>query len=151
MSALAATLVLRDVQLPAAPSWWPPAPGWWLLAVGLLLVLGVLAGWQLRRWRQARYWARHFDRTLAAASGPLEQVRLASELLRRAALVHDAAAASLDGGAWRQWLQAGQSRVSAAAVEVLAEGSFQPALAPAQAAAACALARARFVATMVGR
>ncbi|MGB5707385.1 MAG: DUF4381 domain-containing protein [Arenicellales bacterium] len=31
---------LRDIHLPADPSWWPPAPGWWIL--GLLLIAGVL-------------------------------------------------------------------------------------------------------------
>jgi len=32
---------LRDLQLPANPTWWPPAPGWWLVAA-LLLALGWL-------------------------------------------------------------------------------------------------------------
>ena len=38
------TLVLRDVHVPPAPSWWPPAPGWWLLAgVVVLVLLGIVA------------------------------------------------------------------------------------------------------------
>ncbi|NOX51763.1 MAG: DUF4381 domain-containing protein [Gammaproteobacteria bacterium] len=42
---------LKDVHLPADPSWWPPAIGWWLL-VGLLIWLvawGMLRA--LRAWR----------------------------------------------------------------------------------------------------
>lgn len=44
---------LRDIQVPAEPSWWPPAPGWWLLAG---LCLGT-AFWLYRRWgaRRQRY------------------------------------------------------------------------------------------------
>ena len=44
------TLVLRDVHVPPAPSWWPPAPGWWLLA-------GVSAGLGL--------WSKYTDAFLA--------------------------------------------------------------------------------------
>ncbi len=43
-------LELRDIHLPDASLWWPPAPGWWIAAV-LLLVLGLLAPWLIRRLR----------------------------------------------------------------------------------------------------
>ena len=52
---------LRDVHLPADPSWWPPAVGWWLLTVLLIL----LAGWLLERAWQA--WRKR---------APLRQARL---------------------------------------------------------------------------
>lgn len=45
---------LRDLQLPANPTWWPPAPGWWLVAA-LLLALGWLGvGIALRAYRRRR-------------------------------------------------------------------------------------------------
>ena len=60
-------LVLRDVQLGPAPSWWPPAPGWWLLALALLVLLAGLALWQLLLWRRRRQWQQHFDAAIAQA------------------------------------------------------------------------------------
>ena len=43
-------LELRDIHLPDASLWWPPAPGWWV-AAALLLVLGLLTPWLIRRLR----------------------------------------------------------------------------------------------------
>lgn len=40
---------LKDIHLPADPSWWPPAPGWWLLLVAALIA----ALWCARKLRQA--------------------------------------------------------------------------------------------------
>ncbi|HEY0199452.1 MAG TPA: DUF4381 domain-containing protein [Rhodanobacter sp.] len=102
--------VLRDIHLPAEPSWWPPAPGWWALAVLLLLVLLASAWWGRRR-RDAAYrrqrvldelerlssrHARDGDHTVLA--GGLHQ------LLRRVARRHAASAARQRGDAWRDTL-----------------------------------------------
>ncbi len=98
--------VLRDIHVPADPSWWPPAPGWWVLA-GVLAVLIVLALWQLRRLRSRRQWR---DRVLIE----LDEVELAFRqdgdrlrltgalhaLLRRAAAGLDPAARSASGRDW---------------------------------------------------
>lgn len=102
--------VLRDIHLPAEPSWWPPAPGWWLLVVLMLLALAGLAWvWRRRRrmrQRQGRILGeldslvrRHReDGDRAALLGGLHQ------LLRRVAREQDAAVVHLRGAAWRQAL-----------------------------------------------
>lgn len=149
--ALVAALVLRDVQLAPAPSWWPPAPGWWLLAMLLLSLLAGLLIWQVLRWQRRQYWGRQFDQALQQANTPVEQVRQASELLRRAALGHDPADAALDARQWEQWVRQGMGRVDAQALAVLLHGGFRRELATAEAVAACALARRRFIARMVQR
>ena len=102
--------VLRDIHLPAEPSWWPPAPGWWLLAACVLLALAALA-WAWRRHHRARRYQRRIldelerlvrvhreDGDRAAMLGGLHQ------LLRRVARPHDAAAVRLRGEAWREVL-----------------------------------------------
>ena len=45
-------LPLRDVHLPASPSWWPPAPGWWWLAAVLAVAALAWAAWSA--WRATR-------------------------------------------------------------------------------------------------
>lgn len=43
---------LRDIHLPADPSWWPPAIGWWLLLLALIALL-IWSAWQLvRAWQR---------------------------------------------------------------------------------------------------
>lgn len=42
---------LRDIHLPAEPSWWPPAPGWWLLLVIGVTVVALFLYWRRRRRR----------------------------------------------------------------------------------------------------
>ncbi|WP_088331995.1 DUF4381 domain-containing protein [Lacimicrobium sp. SS2-24] len=46
-----ATAQLRDIHLPETVGWWPPAPGWWLLALFLIVIVILIARWQLRAYR----------------------------------------------------------------------------------------------------
>lgn len=101
---------LRDIHLPADPSWWPPAPLWWLLA-GILLVLLVVAALRLRqawlRWRWRRTWLHELDLIAGHHARHGEHARTAaavSQLLRRATLVIDAQAAALPGERWLEFL-----------------------------------------------
>lgn len=100
--------VLRDIHLPRDPAWWPPAPGWWLLA--LLLAAAAAAGvwWWIRRNRR-----RAIERAvlaevdvLVSQCGEQPQPLAAGlhQLLRRAALRYDAAAARVHGEDWRRLL-----------------------------------------------
>ncbi|HMM67232.1 MAG TPA: DUF4381 domain-containing protein [Dokdonella sp.] len=101
---------LRDIHLPADPSWWPPAPGWWLLALvatGLLLFAArvLLRRWRKRRWR--RLVLAELERIAEQQASTPDSVRLAadvSQLLRRASRLVDAGAASLRGEAWVTFL-----------------------------------------------
>ena len=77
---------LRDIYLPAAPSWWPPAPGWWVLAVVLLLSVVWAARVAWRRW-QARAPIRAAELLLqsvfAHGNADSEAVHACNELLKR--------------------------------------------------------------------
>ena len=100
---------LRDIHLPAEPSWWPPAPGWWLLAVIVLAVL-VVAVWTWRRHRRVRGQQHlvldELDRLAARHREPGSSALLQDlhQLLRRVARQHDAHATLQRGAAWRQTL-----------------------------------------------
>ncbi len=101
---------LRDIHLPAEPSWWPPAPGWWLLLALGIVVLGSVAWW----WRRSRRAIRARQRVLAEV-GQLrarhrrdaDAVRLAGDLhqlLRRVAREHDPLVARQQGAQWQATL-----------------------------------------------
>lgn len=102
-----ADLPLRDIRIPAEPSWWPPAPGWWVLSM-LLVALLAWAVWRGRRaWlhRQRRLRIqRQLDAELTAASTPEDRLRRAAEFLRRWVLAEDASVAMLRGEAWLAYL-----------------------------------------------
>ena len=112
-------LVLRDIHLPAAPSWWPPAPGWWLLAGLLLLMLvAVVLVWRRRRAQQQRQ-ARillEIDH-LAQIDDDAALAAALHQWLRRAARTYAAGAAQQRGDAWRQTLA--QVPVDAATLDQL--------------------------------
>src|SRR5690606_21767206 len=102
--AMPLAVVLRDIHVPPAPSWWSPAPGWWLLAAVLLVVAAVLLLLRWRRRRRHRAVLAMFEQHLQAATTPAEQLAAMSELLRRAARRRDPQADRLEGEAWLQWL-----------------------------------------------
>ncbi len=106
---------LKDIHLPAPPSWWPPAPGWWLLAVLLLLLAGG-AFWFRRRHRARNRYLRlalkeleqirPYSRVGAAATAKRRLLEELSALLRRFALAQwpTAGVAELQGEAWLEFL-----------------------------------------------
>jgi len=101
---------LRDIHLPAGPSWWPLAPGWWLVAALVLLAIAA-AAWAWRRHRHSRrrqqrvldeldrLARRHRDDGDRAAL-----LRDLHQLLRRVAREHDVGAIRQRGDAWRRTL-----------------------------------------------
>lgn len=145
-----ATLVLRDVHVPASPSWWPPAPGWWLaFAVVLLLIAGV-AAWRIVVRRRRRGWQRWFDATENAPS-PAERVALMSERLRRAARRLDRSADRLEGEAWLRFLDGKHGHAfSQGPGRLLLDGGYRRDVPPEELAAATVVARARFLELMAG-
>jgi len=149
---MAAKLPLRDVHLPAAPSWWPLPPGWWMVIGAVLVVTVVVAGLLWLRRRRRRRWLALFDGQVAAAlEGP---VRLAaiSDLLRRAARRADARAAQLQGEAWLRFLDGRQGReFSDGEGRLLLEGAYRPQVDVQGVEQVRALARTRFLELMEGK
>lgn len=145
-------LVLRDVHVPASPSWWPLAPGWWLvLAVVFLMVAGIVA-WRLAARRRQRRWQRWFD-AAGEAHSAADQVATISERLRRAARRLDPSADRLQGDAWLQFLDGkrGDHAFSQGPGRLLLDGGYRREVAPAELAAMTAVARARFLELMAGK
>lgn len=83
-------LVLRDIHLPEAISWWPLAWGWWVLIVLLLMLVGLGAWfWYQRQQRLSavqqalkeldqyeQQWTDDPQRLLQAVSGLLRRVAM---------------------------------------------------------------------------
>lgn len=99
-----ATLVLRDIHITPAPSWWPPAPGWWLLAAVLVAIVALVIVLRARAGRRRRRIAHWFDHAVDTAATPPAQVAAMSELLRRAGRRRDPLADRLEGDAWLAFL-----------------------------------------------
>jgi hypothetical protein len=102
------SLVLRDIHMPLAPSWWPLAPGWWVLFA--LAGLVVIATWLLSRNARRK---RHIRRRIlaeidqVAARHPQDDAAYAAslhQLLRRAARRYATDAHSSQGERWKQVL-----------------------------------------------
>lgn len=124
-------LQLRDIHLPAEPSWWPPAPGWWLLTVLVVVMLGLGVRAALR-WLRARRRMRLLQAEFAAAADvadPLLRLRALSELLRRAARLADPLAPALQGEAWLAFLDryTGDSAFTQGAGRMLLDAPYRAA------------------------
>ena len=149
-------LVLRDVHVPAAPSWWPPAPGWWIVAGMVLLVALAAFAWLHRRRRRVQAWQRLFDETCAMPQAN-EQVAVMSELLRRAARRIDRQADTLEGEEWLRFLdgvksdKGRRSDFTVGAGRLLLDGGFRREVDAGELSAVKSLARARFLELMAGR
>jgi len=128
-----AALDLRDIHLPAEPSWWPPAVGWWVLAA-----LALVAAWYAGRWLLKRARRRRRIGLLLAELRRVEQAhpldqssqRLTaySDLLRRACRQYAPAALALSGEPWLEFLDADDADkpFSVGAGRVFLHGPFQP-------------------------
>jgi hypothetical protein len=124
---------LRDIHLPADPSWWPPAPGWWILfatVLGLLVWLAV----HLQRRASRRRWQRsvlnELERIATSRTAREDSSRLLAELsqlLRRASRLVDASAPALRGEAWLQFLDSSfeGEEFSSGSGRVLLEGPYR--------------------------
>lgn len=145
-------LVLRDVHVPPAPSWWPPAPGWWLVLLAVMVLMAVPLVWRGLRRARRRRWTELFDASCSPTLAPTAQVAAASELLRRAARRVDAAADRLQADAWLRLLDGQQGRDFSEGVgQLLGDGAFRPRIDPGQLEQLRELCRARFVQLMEGR
>jgi hypothetical protein len=124
---------LRDIHMPADPSWWPPAPGWWIV---FAIALGLLAWLVIRLKRRAsrRRWQRsildELTRISASEVARADSSRLLAELsqlLRRASRLVDAGAPSLRGEAWLKFLDSsiGGEEFAKGAGRILLEGPYQ--------------------------
>ena len=104
---------LRDVHMPADPSWWPPAPGWWLIAAAAIALLvwltfKLLQAWQARAAiREAR--TLHLNNLARFQEGEIDEKRytdITNELLKRLLVVAMGRTqlAPLSGQAWLEAL-----------------------------------------------
>lgn len=123
--------VLRDIHLPAEPSWWPPAPGWWVLAalalLGLAWALRVLA--RKRRLQRARR-VLHAELAQAREAAPdgAAQVAAMSMLLRRIAKRYAPDALTLRDDEWLRFLDGGDATqpFSQGPGRLLLDGPYRP-------------------------
>lgn len=147
---MSASLPLRDVQLPASPTWWPPAPGWLMLIAVVLLLLAILAAVAWRRRRRRRQWLHVFDQEIAAVTGAPSELAIIASLLRRAARQAHPGSEALRDDAWWQHVDP-KDTLPAAQRHLLAEGAYRPHVDAAAVADARAWARARYLALLQER
>ena len=104
---------LRDIHLPAEPSWWPPAPGWWLLLAIVMAAVALYIYWhhRCRRPTVKRSLARELETIRSDYRQGDANARLAvnavARLLRRALIGYRGRrqGAATTGDAWREQLE----------------------------------------------
>lgn len=153
MTMQADVLRLRDIHLAPAPPWWPPAPGWWVVIALVVLVAAIAVGLAARRRARRRAIERLFDDTVARAGTAPERIAAMSELLRRASLRRDPAAATLQGDDWLRFLDhgAGVPLFADDDARLLVEGGFRREVSEADVEALHPRARTRFLEWMGAR
>ena len=130
---------LRDIHLPADPSWWPPAPGWWLLtALAIALSVWLWRFIQQLRHRRApfgaalRLYEAEYARFGSGNSEATEFVNRTNEIIKRTLihLRHDQRAVRASDDAWLTLLDelSGTTDFSRGPGSVLGSQRFAPAL-----------------------
>ncbi|KAB7630571.1 MULTISPECIES: DUF4381 domain-containing protein [Stenotrophomonas] len=148
----AASLPLRDVQLPPSPPWWPPAPGWWLVFGAIVLVVAGIWVWYWRRRRARQRWLDLFDAQVAQAGSPVREVAAIAELLRRAARQYQPGAERLQGNAWLAFLDEKNSRAfSEGDGALLLDGGYRPSVDAEAVQRLRVLARRRYLSLLTER
>lgn len=101
---------LRDIHLPADPSWWPLAPAWWVLLFIILLLCVLLFVFLKKRAQLKSKIARHqqYESRLNVLRQQFSQhqdksqlLQECSMLLRQIAIAQDQSMANITG---KQWL-----------------------------------------------
>jgi len=125
---------LRDIYMPADPSWWPLAPGWWIV-IALLVLSGIYLGFKYYQRKQYQRWQQRvlgeIDKALTehADNRSLQLARI-SEVLRRVALQRypDDKVATLQGNKWLEFLDktGGDGAFSTKAAGQLTDAVYRP-------------------------
>ncbi len=128
------TLPLRDIKLPAEPSFWPLAPGWWLL-IALLMMLLIWLGFKWYRHHQKKQRWQAIDEQLSAIEFKYTQDQNSQQLLTgisaflRRFVKHQLGqntATSLSGTQWIEHLNQLDSKPTFSPYErPLTQGPFQ--------------------------
>lgn len=127
---------LKDIQQPAAISWWPPAIGWWIIIVLFMVVLLFISRYYWPRWqhrREQQRWRLRLQAYVETASDPKQchaiLIQL-SQVLRTLAqqAYPEQAAGQLLGSAWLAFLnKTSDSKVfSGKLANALVVGPYSP-------------------------
>ena len=100
---------LKELHYPVAPGWWPLACGWYVIFGGILLLALIVI--YKRRGSPLAYASREMKKIQKSA--PEKQLKLLSQLLKRAAMARYGreAIAPLSEDAWQEFLLAAAPQV----------------------------------------